>query len=246
MPNDYYNYSNDFVPGAKIRSQTHDQQFAAIEAAFDLLSDPTKVGNGASVGGIDTGTADNYVVNNGATATLVDLQLSSFIPTNVNTGAAVLSLNGGANKSIVRNDGTALQAGDLALNLPVLVIYDENNDRWQVVGATGNQVATVNRTSVTTQSGTAYTLTLGDENSMILFTNAAAVTCTVPNDTTAGDIPAGYIVHLNQSGAGALTVAAGAGVTLQYAYTLTARAQYSSLSAMKTAANTWLIVGDVG
>lgn len=246
MPNDYYNYSNDFIPGAKVRSQTHDQQFTALEAAFDLLSDPTKVGNGASVGGTDTGTADNYVVDNGATGVLVDLQMQTYTPAYTNTGASVVAVNGGANKTIVRNDGSAVQAGDLIAGVPVMMIWDSANDRWTLVGATATQVASQLRPTVTTQTGTAYTLALGDENSIILFTNGSAVTVTVPNDTTNPEIPAGYIAHLNQNGAGALSAAAAAGVTIRYAYALAARTQYASISLMKTAANTWVLIGDVG
>ncbi|MCB1116786.1 MAG: hypothetical protein KDK71_09985, partial [Chlamydiia bacterium] len=65
MANDYYNYSNDFVPGQKVQSLNLDQEFAAIAAAFDKLGDPTTILNGAGVGGTESGTADNYVVDNG-------------------------------------------------------------------------------------------------------------------------------------------------------------------------------------
>lgn len=55
--------------------------------------------------------------------------------------------------------------------------------------------------AVVTQSGTTYTAALTDNRRKILFTNAAAVTFTIPNN-----VPAGWECGIVQMGAGQVTV----------------------------------------
>ena len=117
------------------------------------------------------------------------------------------------------------------------------NDRWVIVGATAEQVREQFRPGVNTQSGTSYTLVASDENKIILCTNAAAVTVTVPNDTDAS-LPIGFITHVHQKGAGQVTLAAGSGVTLLYSSSSKTRARYSSVSVIKIGANEYSVVGD--
>jgi len=243
MANEYYNYSNDFTPGSPVRSEEVDTEFTAIAAAFDKLNDPADINTGAGLGGTDTGTADNYVVNNGGSSTLTDLIIVTYVPDNTNTGPSVLSLNGGANVAIVRNDGTALQAGDLLAGVPVMLIYDATGTRWVIIGATGQQVSEQFRTGINTQTGTSYTLLATDENKLVLCSNASAISVTVPSDSSA-TIPIGYITHVHQEGAGQVTLVPDTGVTLLYATSLKTRTRYSSLSVMKTASNTFQVVGD--
>lgn len=47
-----------------------------------------------------------------------------FEPANTNTGAVTIALNGLAAKAIVKWDGDALIAGDLAANVPAVLVYD--------------------------------------------------------------------------------------------------------------------------
>ena len=244
MANDYYNYSNDFVPGQKVQSLNLDQEFAAIAAAFDKLGDPTTILNGAGVGGTESGTADNYVVDNGGSSTLVDLQMMTFIPTNTNTGAAVAALNGGANKAIKRNDGSALQAGDLIAGIPVLMLWDESGDRWVLSGATAVQTAASLRPAVVTEATTARTLTASDENKLIRCTNASATTITAPSDSTE-DLAIGFLCHIHSDGAGQVTIAPDTGVTIVSSVSLATRTTYSSLSLIKIASNTYKVLGDM-
>ncbi|MCB1116787.1 MAG: hypothetical protein KDK71_09990 [Chlamydiia bacterium] len=171
--------------------------------------------------------------------------MMTYIPTNTNTGAAVVALNGGSNKAIKRNDGSALQAGDLLAGIPVLLLWDASGDRWVLSGATAAQVSAASRPAATTQAGTSYTVTSTDEGDLVQFSNSSAVTVTLPADSTE-DLPEGFLCHLNQAGTGQLSVVGGSGVTVRYAYSLAARSQYSSLSVFKVAANTWLVIGDVG
>jgi len=242
MANDYYNYTGDFVPGTTVRADGHDTEYAAIAAGFDKLAGETELNTGSIVYGADTGSADAYITDNGGTTTFIVGQQVSFTPLANNTGASTLTLNSGVAKAVVRNSGSVLSANDLLAGVPVLVIYDGTS--WVLVGATAEQAAETTRTGINAQTGTTYTVTLTDENKVILCSNAAAIAVTIPNDTN-DSLPVGFIAHINQAGAGQVTIGPDAGVTLNNALTLKTRQQYSSLSVVKTAANTYLVIGDM-
>lgn len=71
----------------------------------------------------------------------------------------------------------------------------------------------------------------------------AATTITVPTDATAG-IAVGARVDFLQTTAGQLTLVGASGVTLQSAFGLKTRTQWSVLSLLKIAANQWVVFGD--
>jgi hypothetical protein len=92
----------------------------------------------------------------------------------------------------------------------------------------------------------AYTLVLADAGKAVEMSNAAARTITVPPNSAVA-FPVGTVIELTRMGAGAVTVVAGAGVTIRNAATvLTLRAQYSVVTIRKRAADEWVIAGDLG
>jgi hypothetical protein len=102
------------------------------------------------------------------------------------------------------------------------------------------------RLSVNAQTGTTYTLVAADASyKLVTASNAAAITVTVPSSV----FSAGDVINLQQIGAGQVTFAQGAGVTItSTGATSTApklRAQYSACSVICTASNTFTIVGDI-
>jgi len=102
------------------------------------------------------------------------------------------------------------------------------------------------RLTLNAQTGTTYTLVAADASyKLVTASNAAAITVTVPPSIfTAGDV-----VNLQQIGAGQVTFAQGAGVTItSTGATATApklRAQYSACSIICTASNTFTVIGDI-
>lgn len=100
------------------------------------------------------------------------------------------------------------------------------------------------RATLNDQTGTTYTLALTDENKLVTFDNAAAITVTVPTDASVA-FPVGSKVDLAQIGAGQVTVAGDSGVTVQTAQTLLLRAQWSGASLVKIDTDEWLLVGDL-
>lgn len=107
-------------------------------------------------------------------------------------------------------------------------------------GAAGGGIAAINA-----QTGTTYTLVAGDLNDLVTLSNAGAITLTVPPSV----FSANDVINIAQIGAGQVTLAQGAGVTINSTgATATApklRVRWSSASIICTASNTFLVVGDI-
>lgn len=112
-------------------------------------------------------------------------------------------------------------------------------------GATSGAVSLKLRLQFDAQTGTTYTLAANDLNQLVTCNNASAITVTVPPSVfTAGDQ-----IHVQQIGAGQVSFAQGAGVTItSTGATSTApklRARYSAATVICTASNTFTIIGDI-
>lgn len=98
---------------------------------------------------------------------------------------------------------------------------------------------------VNAQTGTSYTLVLTDVAKVVTLTNAAAITLTVPPESSVA-WPTGTTIVLAQLGAGTVTVTAGAGVTINSAgAAVDIGAQYGVATLLKTGTNTWLLFGNL-
>lgn len=98
--------------------------------------------------------------------------------------------------------------------------------------------------TVSAEAETAYTFDLADAGTYVRFSNAAAITVTVPPNATVA-YPIGTQITLVQGAVGQVTVAAGAGVTINSPETLKLRAQYSTATLTKIATDAWDLVGDL-
>ena len=112
-----------------------------------------------------------------------------------------------------------------------------------LVGGTTSASAQLNFNA---QTGTTYTLVAADaENKLVTLSNAGAITLTVPPSV----FTAGQQINIAQIGAGQVTLAQGAGVTITStgasASAPKCRAQYSAATIICTASNTFLVVGDL-
>ena len=102
------------------------------------------------------------------------------------------------------------------------------------------------RLTLNAQTGTTYSLVIGDATyKLVTLSNAAAITVTVPPSLFA----IGDTINLQQIGAGQVTFAQGAGVTITSTGATSAapklRAQFSAATVVCTAANTFTVVGDL-
>lgn len=97
------------------------------------------------------------------------------------------------------------------------------------------------------KAGTAHTLTGDDMGQLIQFTNAGAVTFTIPSDKTAPDIKPGQTVTVVQFGTGKVSFAGAAGVTVNApGGLLGTSARYAEIWATKLDSNSWIVNGSVG
>jgi len=99
--------------------------------------------------------------------------------------------------------------------------------------------------SFNAQTGTTYTLVAADLGKLVTLSNASGITLTVPPSVFA----AGNTINIQQIGAGQVTLAQGAGVTITStggtASAPKLRAQYSAATIICTASNTFTVVGDL-
>lgn len=119
-----------------------------------------------------------------------------------------------------------VQSSDLVSGWPTASLNVAN--RIDAVSYAGN--------GLNAQTGTTYTLVVGDAGKTITLNNAAAVAVTLPQDSVA-NLPTGAVVNFYNLGAGTVTISAGAGATLQGG-SLTA-AQYAYAAVIKLSANTY-------
>ena len=99
--------------------------------------------------------------------------------------------------------------------------------------------------AVLTEATTSRTLALTDAGDDIYFTNASPSTCTVPPNSSVA-FAVGDVINL-VAGPSALTVAEGAGVTINALDgDLTTQGAWSAVSVQKTATDTWFLIGATG
>lgn len=88
---------------------------------------------------------------------------------------------------------------------------------------------------------TAYTLTATDKSKLVIVTSASTANITVPPSV----FSQGDVVYISRSGAGALSLVAGAGVTITGTPGLALRAQASVAAIICTGSNTFIATGDL-
>jgi hypothetical protein len=99
------------------------------------------------------------------------------------------------------------------------------------------------RLEANNQTGTTYTLALTDAGKVVEANNAAAITLTVPPNSSVA-FPIGTVVEVFQMGAGQVTVTAGAGVTLRVPNGAKTAKQYAVASLWKRDTDIWVVSGD--
>jgi len=98
---------------------------------------------------------------------------------------------------------------------------------------------------INAQSGTTYTLVLGDSGNLVTLSNASAITLTVPTNASVA-YATGTEVDLAQIGAGQVTVSPAGGVTVSsYNSKVNLAGQYAGATLKKTGTNTWLLIGNL-
>lgn len=86
-----------------------------------------------------------------------------------------------------------------------------------------------------------YTLTISDIGRVVRLTTSGASTLTVPTNASVA-FPIGTIIEVEQAGAGQVTISSSA--SLQSAAGTKTRTQFSVVSLLKVATDTWRLAGD--
>ena len=115
----------------------------------------------------------------------------------------------------------------------------------QVLTAAEQNALATAMIAINAQTGASYTTVLTDDGKLITVSNASANTLTIPpNSSVAYGI--GTQINIAQLGAGATTIVAGSGVTLNSdGAKLKLNAQYAVATCVKTDTNTWFVVGNL-
>ena len=184
------------------------------------------------------------------------------------TGAAYVSmqeaLSGLTTAAAFGADGSGVDVTFNSATAGDVMLWDASEEKLVITGTNGQnslEVAdgdvsitdalTVTGTTTTylnviTDSGTTRTPGLTDASAYILCTHGSGMTVTLPQDSAVA-FPVGTNIIFERNGAGTLTLAAGSGATVRSkGGTLTCADQYTTVAAVKQAANTWTIFGNIG
>jgi hypothetical protein len=173
----------------------------------------------------------------------------------------VADSNGDAVSIFADANGTQFSVGGGAVNYAtssatgLVEFYWEpaRGQDLQTLDPSGNLVSTIENFAdiiafpvpVSEQTGTSYTLTLDDGNSVVQCNNASPISLTIPPNADAA-IPVGSFVEVHQAGAGAITIAAGSGVTLNSRGSLVVTSGlYAVVGLRKVDTNVWVLAGDL-
>lgn len=134
-------------------------------------------------------------------------------------------------------------AGDLMIGTDISNTTNDANG--ETVNFTIQGVSNWNE--INAQTGTTYTLVLGDRAKTVTMNNASSNTLTIPTNASVA-FPTGTAIVVRQIGAGTTTISATTGVTLDgtSAGSAAISSRYKAAVITKIDSNTWYIDGAVG
>ena len=225
------------------------------------VGDITGVTAGTGLSGGGTSGAVTLSINTAVTAdlttaqTLTNKKLSDSTTTIVDVTDATKAIKFDVN-------GTTSITGTIATNFTTAKTLSLPDATDTLVGlATTDTLTNKTLTSPTindpklnltlnAQTGTTYTFVLADNGKLITASNASAQTYSIPTNASVA-FPVGTQINLIQIGAGQVTVSAttpGTTTILSNAATAAGpkcRVQYSALTAIKVATDSWYVIGDI-
>ena len=137
---------------------------------------------------------------------------------------------------------TKIPAPDVAPIDPRSGRWDDNY--YDVIRQMDNLYPLSPRT-INFNTGTSYTFALTDAGAFCDFTNAAAVTVTVPPNSTV-PFQIGTVIEVMQGGAGKVTFAIGAGVTIKSVSSFKALSAQEAVGRLiQMSANVWRLSGSL-
>ena len=229
-------------------------------ATLSSLTSIGTIGTGTWQGTLIGATYGGTGVNNGSnTITLGGNFTTSGAFTTTLTATATTTLTLPTTGTLATLDGTETFTNKTftspVTNSPTLTLstsssttdarlsWDSTNKKLKV----GNGTISLDFASsnvITNAQAASYTLVLADKDKLVEISNGSANTLTVPLNSSVA-FPIGTQITILQTGAGATTITATGGVTINATPGLILRAQWSSVTLIKRAENTWVALGDL-
>lgn len=147
------------------------------------------------------------------------------------------SIQFNGNMALPINNLTAIVASDLDPSADEILVWDNSASAHKKIGLDDFGIKVV-------AAGAAQTFALADANTMQESTSATGVTWTIPPNSSVA-FAIGTVVQIFQSGAGQVTIAPGAGVTLRAPNGLKTSQLYAVMCLTKVATDIWVAFGDV-
>jgi len=209
--------------------------------------------------------AGDAITMSNASATTITVNTGLFaagdIVTIINLGAGVCTITAGTatvatsgSLALAQNQGGVLRFTSASAAIFLQFATPASGDIEGIVtgtdsglsgGATSGTVTLRQKLEFDAETGTTYTLVAGNLNQLVTLNNASPITLTVPPSV----FSAGDVINIAQIGAGQVTLAQGAGVTITSTGATSSapklRANKSAASIICTASNTFLVVGDI-
>jgi hypothetical protein len=209
--------------------------------------------NADNVAGDISGVTASTGLTGGGTSGTVSVSIDTAVTTDLSTAQTL------SNKNLTSGTNTFPTSLATLTGTQTLTNKDltsaTNTLPTSVATLTGTQTLT-NKTltapiidlALNAQTGTTYTFVLTDDGKLVTASNASAQTYTIPPAASVA-YNTGSQLNIVQKGAGQVTFAAGAGVTIRSTGATAAapklRAQYASATAIYEGSDVWFVVGDI-
>ena len=217
-------YTADSISGSTLVDGT-----VGLQKIYNAASGQIIVFNGSGVATAVDSTGD-VVINSSGVAAIssgvivnADVNASAAIDKTKIAGTAVTLTDSGTVTSAMIADSTIVD-GDIS----------------STANIAQGKIADI----LTNAQAASYTLVLADKNKIVEMGVASANDLTVPPNSSVA-FPVGTQIQVLQTGAGKTRILAGAGVTVNSTPGIYMRAQWSGVTLLKRATDTWVVTGDL-
>ncbi len=214
----------------------------------DSINGSSLVDGTVSLAKLESSTAGNIIVYDASgvptsVSETGDVTINSSGVTSISAGVIVnADINASAAIDKTKISGTAVTLSDSGTVTSAMIADSTIVDGD--ISATAN-IAQGKIADILTNPQTAsYTLVLADKNKIVEMNVATANDLTVPPNSSVA-FPVGTQIQVLQTGAGKTRILAGAGVTVNGTPGIYMRAQWSGVTLLKRAQDTWVVMGDL-